>query len=111
MHPMRFFLVWLVMGFFAKPAWADLGRYEIPYQKVIRPQFNLPASAERSLELKALEKFLDRKDLSDEQLYAARRQFLFYAEFGDHEAFLRVKQQFEPQPDDYLLLTTYVMYD
>ncbi|EFX60236.1 hypothetical protein DAPPUDRAFT_124909, partial [Daphnia pulex] len=98
-------------GFFAKPAWADLGRYEIPYQKVIRPQLKLPPSAERSLELRALETFLDRKDLTNELLYAARRQFLFYAEFGDHEAFLRVKQQFEPHSDDYLLLTTFTMYD
>lgn len=111
MHPMRFFLVWLVMGFFAKPAWADLGRYEIPYQKVIRPQLNLPASAERAMELKALEKFLERKDLTIDLLYAARRQFLFYAEFGDHDAFQRVKQQFQPFPDDYLLLTTFLMHD
>jgi class 3 adenylate cyclase len=110
-RPMRFFLVCLVMGFFAKPVWADLGRYEIPYQKVIRPQLNLPASAERRLELRALAEFLKRQDLSDELLYTARRQFLLYAEFEDHEAFQRVKTQFQPRPDDYLLLTTFTMYD
>jgi hypothetical protein len=99
------------MGFFAKSARADLGRYEIPYLKEIRPQLNLPASAERSLEMRALERFLERKDLTDELLYAARRQFLFYAEYGDHEAFQRVKRQFAPHPDDYLLLTTFTMYD
>lgn len=111
MIPMRLFLLWLVMGFFAKTAWADLGRYEIPYQKFIRPQLNLPASAERSQELKALERYLERQDLSGELLYAARRQFLFFAEYGDHEAFQRVKKQFQPHADDYLLLTTFTMYD
>jgi class 3 adenylate cyclase len=99
------------MGFFTNPAQADLGRYEIPYQKIIRPQLNLPAAAERSQELRALERYLERQDLSDELLYAARRQFLFYAEFGDHEAFQRVKKQFVPHRDDYLLLTTFTMHD
>ncbi|WP_141733430.1 adenylate/guanylate cyclase domain-containing protein [Oligoflexus tunisiensis] len=111
MQILRSLLLLIIGMILTRPALGNLGRYSIPFEQVIRPQLNLPPDADRLTIRTALEKYLATTQLPDAVRYSGQRQLLFYLEFSDREAFHRLRLQVEPKVDDYLLLTSYVLYD